>query len=120
MWECACACAQAYVSPPTHPALAPPPPQRRGSLTHDSSSCAHTLSLTCGLTHPTPAPPPPQRRGFLTYERKPMAYRPVEERVKDWKEVHAKLAPEERAELLHTQVRARQPLSCNQTSFFFF
>lgn len=40
----------------------------------------------------------------MTYERKPLPYRPVEERMKDWKEVHAKVAPEMRGELLHTQV----------------
>jgi glutamate synthase (NADPH/NADH) len=28
-------------------------------------------------------------RGFITYEREPLPYRPVEERLTDWKEVHA-------------------------------
>jgi hypothetical protein len=46
-----------------------------------------------------------QRKGFMTYERKPMPYRPTEERVTDWKEVHAKISPDKRGELLHTQVR---------------
>ena len=32
-----------------------------------------------------------------------MAYRPVEERLQDWGEVQAHLAPEDREELLNTQ-----------------
>jgi len=32
--------------------------------------------------------------------------RPTEERVKDWQEVHAKISPDTRKELLHTQVRS--------------
>ncbi|KAL4421584.1 hypothetical protein ABPG75_010875, partial [Micractinium tetrahymenae] len=42
-------------------------------------------------------------RGFITYERSPLPYRSVEERVADWKEVHARLPGEEHAELLSTQ-----------------
>lgn len=42
-------------------------------------------------------------RGFVTYERSPMPYRPVEERMKDWGEVHAHLPEQEQAELLNTQ-----------------
>ncbi len=45
----------------------------------------------------------PQRKGFVTYERKPLSYRPEAERLQDWKEVHASVAPEAREELLHTQ-----------------
>ncbi|KAL4855140.1 Glutamate synthase [NADH] [Chlorella vulgaris] len=42
-------------------------------------------------------------RGFITYEREPLPYRPVEERLTDWKEVHAHLEGEAQAELLNTQ-----------------
>jgi glutamate synthase (NADPH/NADH) len=42
-------------------------------------------------------------RGFVSYERSPLPYRPVEERLADWGEVHARLPAEETAELLNTQ-----------------
>lgn len=42
-------------------------------------------------------------RGFLDYNRRPLPYRPAEERLGDWKEVHAKVEGNEREELLHTQ-----------------
>ncbi|KAI7845826.1 hypothetical protein COHA_000736 [Chlorella ohadii] len=42
-------------------------------------------------------------RGFVTYERSPLPYRPVEERIHDWGEVHAVMPPEEKSELLNTQ-----------------
>ncbi len=48
-------------------------------------------------------PPPPQGRGFMTYNRQPLPYRPVVERLEDWKEVHAAVPAPERAPLLHTQ-----------------
>jgi len=41
--------------------------------------------------------------GFADYERQPLPYRPEEERIKDWKEVHAKLPEKETKNLLHTQ-----------------
>jgi len=44
-----------------------------------------------------------KHKGFLAYERKPLPYRPEFERIKDWKEVHAAVAPEARGDLLHTQ-----------------
>lgn len=42
-------------------------------------------------------------RGFADYERQPLPYRPEEERIKDWKEVRAKLPEKEKSNLLHTQ-----------------
>ena len=42
-------------------------------------------------------------RGFVSYERSPMPYRPVEERMQDWGEVHAKLPEEQQTDLLNTQ-----------------
>lgn len=44
-----------------------------------------------------------KHRGFLAYDRKPLPYRPEFERVKDWREVAAVVAPEARADLVHTQ-----------------
>ena len=41
--------------------------------------------------------------GFTKYERSPLPYRPVNERIGDWEEVHASPSNEERAELLNTQ-----------------
>ena len=42
-------------------------------------------------------------RGFISYERSPLPYRPVEERMADWNEVHAVLPEEEQEDLLNTQ-----------------
>ena len=48
----------------------------------------------------TPLPPSPRPslplplqkpRGFITYERLPLPYRPVDERLQDWSEVHAQV-----------------------------
>ncbi|KAL4529823.1 hypothetical protein Ndes2526A_g04578 [Nannochloris sp. 'desiccata'] len=44
-----------------------------------------------------------KNRGFVSYERSPMPYRPVEERMEDWGEVHAHLPKAEQADLLNTQ-----------------
>ncbi len=44
-----------------------------------------------------------KHRGFVSYERNPLPYRPVAERLADWEEVHARLPPQEHAELLNTQ-----------------
>lgn len=41
------------------------------------------------LCHPSSVDPPQKPRGFVTYERLPLPYRPVEERIHDWGEVHA-------------------------------
>jgi glutamate synthase (NADH) len=41
--------------------------------------------------------------GFVTYERSPMPYRPVQDRLVDWNEVHLPLSSDGRAELLNTQ-----------------
>lgn len=41
--------------------------------------------------------------GFKLYERSALPYRPVEERLKDWKEVMGQLSLEERNDLLKTQ-----------------
>ncbi|EIE24001.1 glutamate synthase, NADH-dependent [Coccomyxa subellipsoidea C-169] len=50
-----------------------------------------------------PAGQPIKHRGFIDYRRNPMPYREVEERVKDWGEVLAKLPTAEHADLLSTQ-----------------
>lgn len=42
-------------------------------------------------------------RGFVQYNRSALPYRPAEERMQDWGEVHAQMAEEERGTLLHTQ-----------------
>ncbi|KAF5841354.1 hypothetical protein DUNSADRAFT_13222 [Dunaliella salina] len=63
------------------------------------------MKLTWNESRPTvlPSKNADKRRGFVEYARKPMPYRPPEERVRDWKEVHAKISPDSRGELLHTQ-----------------
>jgi len=63
------------------------------------------MKLTWNESRPTvlPSMNADKRRGFMEYARKPMPYRPPEERVQDWKEVHAKISPDTRGELLHTQ-----------------
>lgn len=44
-----------------------------------------------------------KHRGFVTYERLPLPYRPVEERVKDWSEVHSQFVGGNHDALLNTQ-----------------
>lgn len=44
-----------------------------------------------------------KRKGFVSYERKALPYRPEAERLKDWKEVHAVVAPSTRVDQMHTQ-----------------
>ncbi len=60
--------------------------------------CRTVKQRKCRFRTPIPTIPPP-----TTHTRSPLPYRPVEERVGDWKEVHARLPAEEHAELLNTQ-----------------
>lgn len=50
-----------------------------------------------------PAGSADKARGFLAYARQPLGYRPPEERVADWAEVHEAKPTAERADQLHTQ-----------------